>query len=258
METLSCGGPQGRGRAEPWAGGHLASSISHSTSPNPLLGDALAGIRAEPCPWMPWTEQGAWAWPSSPFPKPSAAPESGLQHPWAPPPAPLGCTHGWLCSHPPNASGGQGRAPLFPRLEGWSLSAGERVRAPPQPLHLPASAKLSFDLRRAGLLGKLTPNQHENKNTGHGVGDGGDAGAASGRTPQWRRVWREPSPASRRELRGTMTPVSCTTRSIQHGPQCLGVWGPEPGDWGCSAQLPRQPPSSACGFLRLRGWVLIT
>lgn len=200
------------GGQSPGQGGHLASSISHSTSPSPLLGDALAGTRAEPCPWMPWTEQGAWARPSSPSPKPPPAPESGLQHPWVPPPAPLGCTHGWLCSHPPNASGGQGRAPLFPRLEGWSLSAGERVRAPPQPLHLPASAEPSFDLRRAGLLGKLTPNQQENKNTGHGVGDRGDAGAASGRTPQWRRVWREPSPASRRELRGTMTPVSCISR----------------------------------------------
>lgn len=146
------------------------------------------------------------------FPQASTCPRVWPAAPTGPPPAPLGCTHGWLCSHPPNASGGQGRAPLFPRLEGWSLSAGERVRAPPQPLHLPASAEPSFDLRRAGLLGKLTPNQQENKNTGHGVGDRGDAGAASGRTPQWRRVWREPSPASRRELRGTMTPVSCISR----------------------------------------------
>lgn len=200
------------GGQSPGQGGHLASSISHSTSPSPLLGDALAGTRAEPCPWMPWTEQGAWARPSSPSPKPPPAPESGLQHPRVPLPHHWGAhTAGFALTHQMPA--GARAEPLY--FPGWRAGAFLQANGsgpPPQPLHLPASAEPSFDLRRAGLLGKLTPNQQENKNTGHGVGDRGDAGAASGRTPQWRRVWREPSPASRRELRGTMTPVSCISR----------------------------------------------
>lgn len=55
VEPLPCGGHQCRERAEPCAGGHPAPAST------PHLGNALAGKRAEPCPWMPWTEQGAWA-----------------------------------------------------------------------------------------------------------------------------------------------------------------------------------------------------
>lgn len=157
MEPLPCGGHQGRGRAEPWAEGHPASSISTAPAPAPYPGDAPAGIRAEPCPWMPWTEQGAWAGPHL-LPQALTCPRVWPAAPVPTSLAPLGCTHGRLCSHPANASGGQGRAPAPPRLEGWSLSAGKRVRAPPQPLRLPTSAEPSFDLRRAELLGRLTPN----------------------------------------------------------------------------------------------------
>lgn len=144
----------------------------------------------------------------------------------------------------------------FPgRGVGASLQA-RGSELPSQPLHLPASAEPSFDLRRARLLGKLTPIYHGNKNTGHGVGDGGDAGAASGWTPQWRRVWREPSPASRRELRGTMTPVSRITRVHPAWPSVpwgLRTWAEGLGmlstaSPSASLQRLRFPASSGLGF----------
>lgn len=228
--------PQGGRRAEPPGRGTPSPQHHTQYQPRPAYpGDAPAGRRAEPCPWMPRMKVGGSAWTGPHLLRPNP------HLPWG-----LACS---TCGPPPVHPWGACRASFALALQmvagaQWgprqSPSTGQawggwvrdplRRRAGPepplQPLHLPAPADLpppppapSFDLRRTRLLGKMTPNYHGNKTTGDGVGAGAMLAQPPDRPPQWRRVWRELSLASRWEHRGTAAPpFRASPGSIWHGP----------------------------------------
>lgn len=132
--------PQGGRRAEPPGRGTPSPQHHTQYQPRPAYpGDAPAGRRAEPCPWMPRMKVGGSAWTGPHLLCPNPHLPWGLACSTCGPPP---CTPGGHagpallspCKWWRGPSGGHGRAPPLARLGGGGLeilSAGERGQSRP-------------------------------------------------------------------------------------------------------------------------------
>lgn len=125
------------GGQSPVQGGTQPPALHTAPASTPHLGDALTGKRAEPCPWMPWTGQGAWAGPHLLPPNPHL-PQSVTCSTHGPHPVhPWGAHMAGFALTQQMPAGARAEPPYFP---GWRVGASLQASgaepppaAPPPP-----------------------------------------------------------------------------------------------------------------------------